>query len=498
MASVSWSVLALVAAALFLCVAGDLEAAFPGANGRIAFESERDGNPEIYSMEPDASDQTRLTRNPASDTDPAWSPDGTRIVFTSNRDGNDEIYTMNADGTGQTRLTTSPGSDSNPSWSPDGRNIVFASRRDGQAEIYVMNADGTGQTRLTDNTAPDAVPAWSPDGSKIAFTSARDGQNEIYAMNVDGSSQTRLTTDPGSDVSPAWSPDGKKIAFASNRDGNYEIYVMKADGTDQTRLTRNLDVDLDPAWSPDGTQIAFTTNRDGNYEIYRMDADGTSQTRLTTNQAPDATADWQPVLIKYIVRTATLRGRWRQSVYSGSLVLAGRVDAPVKSLLVLRKAQREVLPGSLDLVAGSYQRELRLPPGLLPGTYTLDVEPDPTSGFAAQHLAVPLAAPLEGVVSRGWSSSSPGGSAISRFPRSATIAYVNFQLAAKPNRSLRLTIACYRPGGSLVGPPKPKPPVSLIVSAVRNPTGGPIPRGAYSCTLDAGAVIVKRVRFTIG
>src|SRR5689334_9241498 len=122
----SWAVPVVLAAALFLCLTGDLEAAFPGANGRIAFESERDGNPEIYSMEPDATDQARLTNNPAADTDPSWSPDGTRIVFTSNRDGNDEIYTMNADGSGQTRLTTSPGSDSNPAWSPDGRNIVFA------------------------------------------------------------------------------------------------------------------------------------------------------------------------------------------------------------------------------------------------------------------------------------------------------------------------------------------------------------------------------------
>src|SRR5262249_31884704 len=203
------------------------------------------------------------------------------------------------------------------------------------------------------NSAPDAVPAWSPDGSKIAFTSARDGRNQIYVMNVDGSSQTRLTTDAGSDVSPAWSPDGKTIAFASNRDGNYEIYVMNSDGGDQTRLTRNLDVDLDPAWSPDGRQLTFTTNRDGNYQIYRMDADGTSQTRLTTNQAPDATPDWQPVLIRYVVRSATLRGRWRQSVYTGSLVVAGRVDSPVKSQLVLLKAQHKVLTATLDLVAGS-------------------------------------------------------------------------------------------------------------------------------------------------
>ena len=51
--------------------------AYPGGNGRIAFESSRDGNLEIYSMNPDGSGQTNLTNDPAEDTDPVWSPDGT-------------------------------------------------------------------------------------------------------------------------------------------------------------------------------------------------------------------------------------------------------------------------------------------------------------------------------------------------------------------------------------------------------------------------------------
>src|SRR5256885_2251960 len=54
-----------------------------------------------------------------------------KIAFTSNRDGNDEIYVMNADGTGVTRLTNDPASDSQPAWSPDGSRIAFTSTRDG-------------------------------------------------------------------------------------------------------------------------------------------------------------------------------------------------------------------------------------------------------------------------------------------------------------------------------------------------------------------------------
>jgi Tol biopolymer transport system component len=110
-----------------------------------------------------------------------------KIAFESNRDGNFEIYVMNSNGSSQTRLTFNPSADMLPSWSPDGRRIVFDSSRDGDRNIYVMNADGSNQGRLTDNPAMDIEPKWSPDGGFIAFVSNRDGPYSIYVMNIDGS-----------------------------------------------------------------------------------------------------------------------------------------------------------------------------------------------------------------------------------------------------------------------------------------------------------------------
>lgn len=84
----------------------------------------------------------------------------TQIVFTSTRDGNYEIYVMDADGTNQTRLTNNPAFDRCPLWAPNGQKIFFLSNRDGNFEIYVMNRDGTNQINLTNNSAYDGFPPW--------------------------------------------------------------------------------------------------------------------------------------------------------------------------------------------------------------------------------------------------------------------------------------------------------------------------------------------------
>ena len=217
-----------------------------------------------------------------------------KLAFCSNRDGNFEIYTMNADGSAQTRLTNNLGDDSFPAWSPDGTTLAFMSNRDGNLEIYTMNADGSGERRLTSNLLDDRLPGWSPDGTKIAFDRV-DGDIDVWSMNADGSAQTRLTTEIA--FGPVWSPDANKIVFSSYRDGfNFEVYSMNADGSAQTRLTTTAGADADPDWSPDGSQITFRSHRDGNGEIYSMNADGSAQTRLTIGAAAGDGTDWQPIV----------------------------------------------------------------------------------------------------------------------------------------------------------------------------------------------------------
>ena len=113
-------------------------------------------------MDSDGSNQVNISNAGGNDVNPQWSPDGTKIVFRSSRFGGSEIMTMDPDGSNQARLTTNKdGND--PSWSPDGAKIVYAEAPSGiNQDIYIMNADGSNPIRLTTHSSQDYNPDWGP------------------------------------------------------------------------------------------------------------------------------------------------------------------------------------------------------------------------------------------------------------------------------------------------------------------------------------------------
>jgi len=314
---------AVLAATLVFWGARSADAALPGTNGLIAFISLRDGDFEIFTMNPDDPNNTltQLTHNTATDYSPTWSPDGAQIAFVStmttgqgvdNPSGDAEIFTIDADDPDNTltQLTHNLEDDSSPTWSPvlssGGTKIAFVSTRAGYYDIYMMSSDGSNEVRLTKNSALDHSPTWSPTGTKIAFHSTRLGANnyEVYAMKPRPEGKrnrpVNLSRHSSNDENPNWSPDGTQIAFRSQRGvgGDHEIYVMDADGTDQSPVTENRYFDHDPAWSPDGTQITFTRQNSpesGGFEVYKVDAGGDPETNVTNNSANDQSPDWQPI-----------------------------------------------------------------------------------------------------------------------------------------------------------------------------------------------------------
>jgi Tol biopolymer transport system component len=286
-----------------LALAADEFGSNPGFNGRVAYVSDKDGNDEIYAIEPNGTGQYDMTNNVANDIDPAWSPDGSKVAFASDRAGNFDIYVMRADGSGQVRITTDTHSDRYPTWSPDGSQIAYRSNRNGDFDIHVMNVDGSNDHIVAPNPAFDSEPAWSPDGSRIAFTSDRSGAKEIWVVPATGGDPVQLTNTPSptpdapfSNRFASWSPDSSHIAFMSDRDGNEELYVMNADGTGQTRYTISSNSDRYPVYSPDGTQIAFRSSQGGQRAIFLMSASGPSvKIQLTANSARDIQPSWQPL-----------------------------------------------------------------------------------------------------------------------------------------------------------------------------------------------------------
>ena len=156
----------------------------------------------IYVRNPDGVNEVRLTDKP--DYNPCWSPNSHKIAFISERDGNPEIYVMNSDATELKRITESSGIEYDIAWSPDGRKIAFASDQDGSPEIYVVDIRDGEIERLTRNSVRDDQPVWSRDGKHIAFVSYLDGDGEIVMMDADGKNQQRLTNNAYDDYAPTW------------------------------------------------------------------------------------------------------------------------------------------------------------------------------------------------------------------------------------------------------------------------------------------------------
>jgi Tol biopolymer transport system component len=264
---------------------------------KIAFDSIRDGDYEIYVMNADGGGVRQLTDNDSYDAFAALSPNGQRIAFEAERDKNVDVFVMKVDGTEEVRLTDEEGFDGLPGWSPNGAKIAFTSSRSGSLDIYVMQADGTRVTRLTESDAEERSPTWSPDGSKIAFETIEGDENEsgVYVMNSDGTEEGRLTE--GED--PAWSPNGRKIAFARyvrkelpvqlDFEPDWNIYVVNPDGSGEVQLTEDKAVEVAPTWSPDGKTLVVQSTDDGYPEIFTMPAaDGSRVANLQGDESGEA------------------------------------------------------------------------------------------------------------------------------------------------------------------------------------------------------------------
>lgn len=196
---------------------------------------------DIFTANTDGTDLKRITSGAGYDAEATVCPVTGRVLFTSVRDGDLELYSMEPDGTGVLRLTNRPGYDGGGFYSHDGEKIVqrsgffaddkerteyFALLKRGlvqpnKMEITVMDRNGKNFRQVTNNGKANFAPFWHPDNKRILFSSNKDAPRgrrfDIYMVNEDGTNEVRVTNNESFDGFPMFSPDGKYLVFASNR-----------------------------------------------------------------------------------------------------------------------------------------------------------------------------------------------------------------------------------------------------------------------------------------
>jgi Tol biopolymer transport system component len=236
--------------------------------GEIVVASSRNGRFELYAAQrEDPTALRRLTADTLGAADPAFSADGSRMAVVTARDGNPEIYVMDPDGTNALRLTNDPAVDGAPAFTPDGRTVVFHSDRAGKRnQVFAVGVDGQPARQLTQDST-NSQPVVSPDGRTLAFVTTRTRNYDLWLMAPDGSQQRAFTTTPQwNERHPRFLGDGSLAYLVERREGGRTItQVMRADlTTGATTSLSGTDLQItDFAVSPAGDLLALVVPAPG-------------------------------------------------------------------------------------------------------------------------------------------------------------------------------------------------------------------------------------------
>ena len=287
---------------------------------KIVFTSTRDGNSEIYTMNPDGSEQVNLTRHDATDFEPVWSPTGEHILFVSNRDGTLDLYLMDANGRNVQRVFRKAVGRSQPTWAPDGKKIAYhrVDRRTGDVAIYTASIADKAEERI----ASGFDPAWAPDGSEIAFITsdilvpvgeggqgAKFGELRMLIINLQTHAEEKLGPPGFSWVRvPAWSADNTKIAFTGvnlnviplavllqpdfKHLDEQALYTMHRDGTGIKQIVEADGFNpSNPSWSPQSDALIYQQRVEKGLQLFTVTlAEGISE--QLTDDGTNYDADW--------------------------------------------------------------------------------------------------------------------------------------------------------------------------------------------------------------
>jgi TolB protein len=225
---------------------------FSPTGDRVLYTSYESGFPRIMMLDVGTVTRKQLpVPTESMSFAPRFAPDGQTVVYSVASGSNTDLYRMNVNSGQTTRLTNTPAIETAPSYSPDGSRIVFESDRSGAPQLYVMSSNGGEAKRISFGEGNYGTPVWSPRGDYVAFTKQANGRFHIGVMRSDGSEE-RLLTASFLDEGPTWSPNGRVIMFTretQGANGESALYSVDISGRNLRRVS-SATAGSDPAWSP--------------------------------------------------------------------------------------------------------------------------------------------------------------------------------------------------------------------------------------------------------
>jgi len=217
---------------------------------RLAYVSFEGNRSSIFIQTLRTGNRIQVSSKPGINGAPAFSPDGRKLVITlGGVDGNLDIYTLDVNSRQTTRLTSNRSIDTEGSWSPDGRYIYFTSDRSGGPQVYRVSANGGTPERVTYEGSYNARPRLSPDGESLAMVHLDRGNYRIAVMDLDR--KDLLVLSAGSqDESPSFAPNSDTLIYATRPGRNGVLESVTADGLIRQRLASGQGDVREPVWSP--------------------------------------------------------------------------------------------------------------------------------------------------------------------------------------------------------------------------------------------------------
>lgn len=254
----------------------DRYASYNKAGEAIIFESNRDGNWQIYIMDIDGNNQRKLISSSYNDRRPTWNPFKNMIMFESDRNGVSDLYTYDLDTDVLTKVPISlKGNKTFAQFAPNGKELIFNYKvSDDNYNIYMVALNGKRLKTIVNNAYANLYPRFSPVGDAILYFSRKHTKgedDEIYIRNMYNRDEARLTRWPMHNFCATFSNSGTKIAYVTSMENSRpEIYIMNKDGKGQRRITFNDETDTLPNWSPQDFNLLITRSVNGHNQIFRI------------------------------------------------------------------------------------------------------------------------------------------------------------------------------------------------------------------------------------